>query len=510
MTLRKKTCVIVGSGLAGLYTAYVLSKHSKVLLLTKEDIDESNSFHAQGGIAAVTEDDDSPLEHFDDTVEAGRGLCDAEAVKVLTEEAPARIEEVISWGMKFDTNKNGHLELGLEGGHHHHRILHAGGDATGKNITLFMISQVLKCQPDIEILSNEEALKLLVDKEGCKGVVCYNHKHHRPDFVYGDEVILATGGVGALFARTTNPPTATGSGIAMAYEAGAEIRDMEFIQFHPTALYIKGKEAHLISEAVRGEGARLYNINKERFMFGRFPLAELEPRDVVARQIFLEMRRTKAPYVNLTLDHLNPDVIRHRFPNIFKYCADNGIDMTQRIPVAPAAHYTVGGITTDLHGRTTIPHLYAVGEVASTGLMGANRLASNSLIECLVFGKRVADDILRNNDLRNVYAFQEFCLGTKKDYPAFDLGTLLMENAGIIRCESELKAALDAIEAQLKLYDDDELDLEAWREKHKLIAARIVVASALQRKESRGGHYRSDYPEQLDEWQKHTVVKKNI
>lgn len=507
MALRKKTCIVVGSGLAGLYTACMLSKHSKVLLLTKEDIDESNSFHAQGGIAAVTEDDDSPLEHFDDTVEAGRGLCDEEAVKVLTEEAPARIEEVIDWGMKFDT-RNGHLELGLEGGHHHHRILHAGGDATGKNITLFMIGQVLKRQPDIQILSNEEALKLLVDKEGCKGVVCYNHKHHSPDFIYGDEIILATGGVGALFSRTTNPPTATGSGIAMAYEAGAEIRDMEFIQFHPTAVYMEGKEAFLVSEAVRGEGARLYNINGERFMYGKYPLAELEPRDVVARQIFLEMRKTKSPYVNLTLDHLDPEVIRHRFPNIFKYCADNGIDMTQRIPVAPAAHYTVGGITTDLYGRTNIAHLYAVGEVASTGLMGANRLASNSLIECLVFGKRVADDILRNNDMRNEYAYNDFELGKEIKQPSFDLGTLLMENAGIIRCEEELQQALDAIESQLKRYETDDLDLLSWREKHKLTAAKSIVASALQRKESRGGHYRSDYPEQQDEWQRHTVVKK--
>lgn len=506
MAVRKKTCVVIGSGLAGLYTALMLSKHSKVLLLTKEDIDESNSFHAQGGIAAVTEDDDSPLEHFDDTVEAGRGLCEDEAVKVLTEEAPARIQEVIDWGMKFDT-KNGHLELGLEGGHHHHRILHAGGDATGKNITLFMIQQVLK-HPDIQILSNEEALKLLVDKEGCKGVVCYNHKHHNPDFIYGDEIILATGGVGALFSRTTNPPTATGSGIAMAYEAGAEIRDMEFIQFHPTALYIKGKEAHLISEAVRGEGARLYNINEERFMYGKYPLAELEPRDVVARQIFLEMRKTKSPFVYLTLDHLDPEVIKHRFPNIFKYCADNGLDMTQRIPVAPAAHYTVGGITTDLNGHTTIPHLYAVGEVASTGLMGANRLASNSLIECLVFGKRVADDILRNNELRNEYAYQNFELGKEVESNDFDLGSLLMENAGIIRCEEELKDALDAIKSQLKRYEADDLGLESWRTKHKLIAAQIVVASALQRRESRGGHYRSDYPEQLEEWQHHTIMKK--
>jgi L-aspartate oxidase len=507
MTARKKTCVVVGSGLAGLYTALMLSKHSKVLLLTKEDIDESNSFHAQGGIAAVTEDDDSPLEHFDDTVEAGRGLCEDEAVKVLTEEAPARIQEVIDWGMKFDT-KNGHLELGLEGGHHHHRILHAGGDATGKNITLFMIQQVLK-HPDIQILSNEEALKLLVDKEGCKGIVCYNHKYQKPDFIYGDEIILATGGVGALFARTTNPPTATGSGIAMAYEAGAEIRDMEFIQFHPTALYIKGKEAHLISEAVRGEGARLYNINGERFMYGKYPLAELEPRDVVARQIFLEMKKTKSPFVYLTLDHLDPEVIKHRFPNIFKYCADNGLDMTQRIPVAPAAHYTVGGITTDLNGHTTIPHLYAVGEVASTGLMGANRLASNSLIECLVFGKRVANDILRNNELRNEYAYRSFELGKEVKNRNFDLGTLLMEKAGIIRCEKELQEALDSINKQLKLYEADDLGLESWREKHQLITAHIIVTSALLRRESRGGHYRSDYPEQVEEWQKHSIIQKD-
>lgn len=509
MALRKKTCVVVGSGLAGLYTAYVLSKHSKVLLLTKEDIDTSNSFHAQGGIAAVTEDDDSPLEHFDDTIEAGRGLCDEEAVRVLTEEAPRRIEELIAWGMKFDT-KNGHLELGLEGGHHHHRILHAGGDATGKNITQFMIGQVLQCRPDIEIVPGEEVLRLLVDEDGCHGVACYNHHTLYPHHIYADEVVLATGGVGALFDRTTNPLTATGSGIAMAYEAGAEVRDMEFIQFHPTALYIPGEAAFLVSEAVRGEGARLYNIEGNRFMFGKYPLAELEPRDVVARQIFLEMRKTNSPFVYLTLDHLNPDVIRHRFPNILRYCADRGIDMTQRIPVAPAAHYTVGGITTDLNGRTGIAHLYAVGEVASTGLMGANRLASNSLIECLVYGKRVADNIHADDTQRKEYKGPDFVLAPDSNRPkaSFDMGSMLMQDAGIIRCREGLSEALRTIDNRLKEIDAPVLDPASWREHYRLTAARLIVASALEREESRGGHYRSDYPEQHDEWQHHTIAKK--
>ena len=341
--------ILVGSGLAGLYAAYLASKYGSVALLTKSNIRESNSYFAQGGIAAVTAEGDEPLFHFQDTITAGRGLCDYPAVEVLVNEGPERIHELIQDGMRFDT-ENGEIALGLEGGHHHKRILHAGGDATGKMVTDFMISEVEKC-PAITVFDNHAVVDLLCDEQGCYGVRAWDFNKNKEEIFTAHNVFLTAGGTAAIYKRTTNPHTTIGDGLALAYRGGCLIEDMEFIQFHPTAMYTSTGEAYLVSEAVRGEGARLYNQQGERFMLGKHELAELAPRDVVAQCIYQQMQEHHQEYVYLSLKHLPPEMIKKRFPNIFEKCKELGIDMTDKIPVAPAAHYTVGGVKTDLSGR---------------------------------------------------------------------------------------------------------------------------------------------------------------
>ncbi|WP_373775888.1 L-aspartate oxidase [Porphyromonas loveana] len=500
--------IVVGGGLAGLYTAFKASRLGRVALITKADIHESNSYFAQGGIAAVTAADDAPVDHYSDTVEAGRGLCEDEAVRVLTEEAPARISELIEWGMRFDTEADGHLALALEGGHHHKRILHAGGDSTGRMITSFMIDSVL-ATPEIEIFVNHQAVELLIDSNGCRGVRTWDWDQSQEVVFYGKHTVMATGGSAAIYRRSTNPQTTLGDGIALCYQAGCEVRDMEFVQFHPTALYNPGGEAFLISEAVRGEGAHLYNSKGERFMQGVHELAELAPRDTVARQIFMEMRRLGDEYVYLDLRHLDPDMIHKRFPTICARCAELGLDMTDRIPVAPAAHYTVGGVSTDLNGCTAVPHLYAVGEVASTGIMGANRLASNSLIECLVFGHRVVEDTVSRTSSVHLDNLPKQVAGTEpKDVTIYhtireQLSKLMTHHVGIIRNEDGLLSVRSRIE-ELRQSLCGVNDLYASFAEQLLIVAQLIVQGALDRHESRGGHYREDYPETSDAYRKHS------
>ncbi len=386
--------IIVGSGLAGLYAAHEAAKHGRVALLTKTVLTESNSYFAQGGIAAVTDEEDAPSYHFDDTIIAGRGLCDYPAVNILVNEGPARIKELIAEGMRFDM-QNGSLALGLEGGHHRHRILHAGGDATGRMVSLFMIEKV-KNDPYIEIFENHSIIGLLTENNHCYGVRGWNETSCTEELFFGTNTFLTMGGTSALYKRTTNPRTTIGDGLALAYNAGCEICDMEFIQFHPSAIYTKGEEAFLVSEAVRGEGAHLLNHKGERFMVPIHELAELAPRDIVAQSIFREMQKSGEEHVWLSLKHLPSTLVMHRFPTIYAKCKELGIDMCDKIPVAPAAHYTVGGVRTDCDGRTNIENLFVCGELASTGIMGANRLASNSLIECLVFGKRAVKAATQN------------------------------------------------------------------------------------------------------------------
>ena len=508
--------IIIGGGLAGLYCAYFLAQHGTVALIARRTIEESNSYYAQGGMAAVTDQKDSPTKHYEDTLIAGRGLCIPEAVKVLTDEAPDRINELIQMGMTFDS-EDGHLALGLEGGHHHRRILHAGGDATGRLVTTFMIEQVRKAQ-HITIFDHHSAVQLLRSADGshCQGLVTYDERAHLYDTILASAVVLATGGAAALYYPTTNPPTALGDGLWLASEAGAELMDLEFTQFHPTVLYLPGQASFLISEAVRGEGAYLVDKEGQRFMPALHPLAELAPRDVVARSIFLKMQEEGSDHVRLRLRHIDPKRLLQRFPTISEHCRQLGLDITDEIPVAPAAHYTVGGIGVDLNGCTRLPGLYAVGEVSSTGVMGANRLASNSLIECIVFGKRIAEyalahpitshtpeplpapthlpDLSWSLEEEQIYALERQTKFSRT------MGDILMSRVGIIRSKEGLVTALHELQhLSDELAEDARHSIHAYMTRRRVEIAHMMAHAALLREESRGGHYRSDYTETLPE-----------
>ena len=505
--------IIVGSGLAGLYAAWKASLKGNVAVITKSFVRESNSYNAQGGIAAVTSDDDAPEIHKSDTLIAGRGLCEDSSVDILVNEGPARIHEIIANDMRFDT-ENGSLALGLEGGHHKRRILHAGGDSTGRWITEFVISKV-QSQKNISIFENTLLLDLLVNNGTCYGIRCWrespdllSEKKGNEVIIYANHVFLTSGGVSAIYSRTTNPITTIGDGVAIAYKAGCRIIDMEFIQFHPSGLYRKdSSQAFLISEAVRGERAYLLDKAGKRFMVPIHELAELAPRDIVARSIYKQMRRDGRPFVILSLKHIDREMILKRFPAIYAKCKEFGYDLTQEIPVAPAAHYSVGGVLSNNSGRTDIKHLYACGEVASTGIMGANRLASNSLIECLVFANRAIEDSIKEGDIVD---FPKFEVRYKRDEDNAYMYTKLKENvseimnlyAGIIRSDDGLKEGLQQIDELEHMvnkletkYEDGsvcEYYIEAAR--RLLCVARLIMSPALMRRESRGGHYREDYP----------------
>lgn len=533
--MRKFDYIIVGSGLAGLYAAYKASFKGSVAVITKSFLRESNSFNAQGGIAVVTASDDDPQIHKSDTLIAGRGLCEDSAVDILVNEGPNRISEIIAEGMCFDS-EGGTLSLGLEGGHHKRRILHAGGDSTGKWITEFVISKVLQ-RDNITIFENTTLLELLVRERVCYGVRCWSSNPSLTAgssdegadgslvgdevLIYASHVFLTSGGASAAYARTTNPETTIGDGLAIAYKAGCRIIDMEFIQFHPSALYLKDSpKATLISEAVRGEGAHLLGKNGKRFMVPIHELAELAPRDIVARSIYKQMQKDQMPYVTLSLSHLDSETILKRFPAINAKCREAGYDLTQEIPVAPAAHYTVGGVASNHDGRTDIERLYACGEIAATGIMGANRLASNSLIECLVFANRAVEDSAKVGlqssfvDFDKEYRME---MANRESYVALKqaVSNILNTHAGIVRSEEGLSEGLKKIEAlglQIKQrqaergLSDREFYLEASR--RLLCVARLIMTPALQRRESRGGHYREDYPCTDEAYALHSVQQK--
>ena len=490
--------IIIGSGLAGLTAAYHASKNGTVAIITKSHLDISNSYYAQGGIACVTDKEDSVESHIEDTILAGRGLCDLDAVRILVEEGQSCVQELIALGMQFD-QENGQYVLGLEGGHTHRRILHAGGDATGKGLTIFMLKKVQE-QKNIQVFEYFTVIELLVTRQTCIGIQTY-------DFVSGKNIlfksratIIATGGLSRLYDRSTNPYTATGDGIALAYHAGARLSDIEFIQFHPSALYIPGEEAFLISEAVRGEGAWLLNPKGERFMPRLHPLAELAPRDVVAHAIYNELQEHHSDFLYLSLKHLNPELVKKRFSTIYNTLLKYNLDLTtDLIPISPAAHYMVGGIQTDLNGETIIEGLFACGEVASTGVMGANRLASNSLLECLVFGKRAAEKAMEKKlqpfDLPEINPIR---LDTQNDKIFLDIrnkiATLMSKKAGIVRSATKLEQAIEELKLIKKQLPENINEYNLLKIKHITDICTLICESAFIRKESRGGHIREDFP----------------
>ncbi len=493
MSLRSRF-LVVGSGVAGLHTAWRASDHGEVLLLTKRSLFDSATAYAQGGIAAALGAGDSPELHRRDTLAAGAALCDAAAVQVLVEEGPARVRELQTAGADFDLDPTGRLQLGREAAHSKNRIVHAHGDQTGAEVARTLVARVRESSK-IRVLEKARVLNLIVRRGICLGVRA--SVAGRATEIVADATVLATGGCGQIYRYTTNPIVATGDGYAIAHRAGVKLADMEFVQFHPTALDTPENPLALISEAVRGEGAVLVNEHGVRFMVGRHADAELAPRDVVARAIFREQR--SGP-VYLDARALG-DRFVERFPGIFALCEARGIDPRQDlIPVTPAAHYMMGGVVTDLRGRSTMTRLYAVGEVARTGVHGANRLASNSLLEGLVFAERVARDMAGIKPIKNVPVLPKWKVPPLADRGAAQVAAdsiraVMWDGAGIARTARGLRTALGRLSdigARLPAGATEELNM--------LQTARLVVEAALLRRESRGGHYRSDYPRTKRTW----------
>ena len=535
--------LVVGAGAAGLYTALCLPESLKIGLITKETVTLSASDWAQGGIAAAVDPEDSPKLHIEDTLKAGAGLCDIAAVEFLAEQAPHCIQSLVNLGVAFDRHDN-HLALTLEAAHSRPRVLHAA-DTTGREVTTTLTDQVLRRQ-NIQVIQQALALNLWIEPQTgqCLGTSLFYQG--KITWIRAGAVILATGGGGQVFAQTTNPAVSTGDGVAIAWRAGAILRDLEFVQFHPTALSKPGR--FLISEAVRGEGAHLVDDTGRRFAFDYHPAGELAPRDVVSRAIFSHLQKTATDLAtaNVWLDMrpIPPEKIRHRFPNIIAVCQHWGIDVfTQPIPVSPAAHYWMGGILTDVMNCTNIPGLYAIGETASTGVHGANRLASNSLLECIVFGAQMASvnpeklrisqqefseniEIINFSPSPTVWENQQLKLAEIRQ----ELPRVVWQSAGICREESSLENAIAQISSWqqeftalpltqllLKLQPTQsvhfpqlqiEKELRLWAETRNLLdVGELILKSAAFRKESRGGHYRLDYPQTDPDWQVHTLVR---
>ncbi|AMV24909.1 L-aspartate oxidase [Gemmata sp. SH-PL17] len=500
--------LIIGAGIAGLRAALEVPSDLSVLVVTKDRVTESNSSYAQGGIAGVRSPEDTFENHVEDTLVAGDGLCDREVVELVVREAPHQIEKLIEFGTKFD-EENGQLALTREGGHSHRRIVHALGDSTGFEMMRATIAYA-RTRPNIRIWDDTFTIDLLTHEGACCGAAVARNGMGK-FLIWAKQVILASGGCGMVYRETTNPPVATGDGMAAAYRAGAELRDMEFMQFHPTVLYVAGSARYLISEAVRGEGAYLRDVNGERFMPASDPRAELAPRDVVARAIFRTMEKTQHPNVYLDLAHLDPAMVLNRFPGINRVCKSFGLDITKdRIPVRPGAHYMVGGVSVDQHGRTTVPGLWAAGEVTSSGLHGANRLASNSLIEGLVYGTlcgRGAADAIRKMPrdmtaypIRSIIPPAEEGTGLDTADLVASLRALMVRKMGIVRERTRLLEAKEDLRFWCRYALSREFDGKAgWELQNLLTIARLMIASALTRDESRGTHFRSDFPARDDQ-----------
>lgn len=487
---RQTDFLIIGSGIAGLRAAADLARAGDVLVLTKADPEESNTGYAQGGIAAAVGPDDSPELHASDTIAAGAGLCDEAAVRVLVGDGVRYVRELLEWGARFDRDGSGQLALGREGAHRVRRVLHAA-DATGREIGRTLWARVAE-EPRLRVERNARATDLIVRDGACIGA--WYRSGEAAHEVHAGAVLLATGGAGQVFRETTNPTIATGDGVMLGWFAGARVADLEFVQFHPTALAVPGTPRFLLSEALRGEGARLLNANGERFMTRYEPAGELASRDLVARAIVREQGRTRGP-VFLSMQHLDPEWVRSRFPTITAAVATAGLDLaTDRIPVGPAAHYVMGGVQTDLWGRTTVPGLFAAGEVACTGVHGANRLASNSLLEGLVFGARAAIAMLAPLAVPAVPDVPRVPrTGFGRLPEEAHVRGLMWNSVGLWRDEALLTTAVEAL---------DEWYAAVGGERGRIAAlvtvGRLMARAALRREETRGCHARADFPARDD------------
>jgi L-aspartate oxidase len=502
--------LVIGSGIAGLRAAISLAETGDVVMLTKADPRESNTGYAQGGIAAAVGSDDSPDLHLSDTIAAGDGLCVDNAVRVLVDDGPKYVRELIDWGVGFDRDSTGHPALGREAAHSVRRVLHAR-DTPGREIGR-VLWQKVQSHPRVRVFDDALAMSLIAPGGECRGVV-FVDRDGKLDRVEASRTLIATGGAGQVFRETTNPAIATGDGIAMAFEAGARVVDLEFIQFHPTALSVAGAPRFLLSEALRGEGAWLVNAAGERFVHRYESAGDLASRDLVARAIVREMERTNAP-VFLSMDHLDHEYVRQRFPSITEACRRAGLDLaTDRIPVSPAAHYVMGGIETDLDGRTSIAGLFAAGEAACTGVHGANRLASNSLLEGLVFGARAAAAMTGPVKAAALFGIAEQPVSLRSecsgDAPvAHVVRDLMWRHAGLLRSRDTLESLVARLSSWwgLLAHAQSETGLEReFRRLSSLVTVSLLIArAALRREESRGGHFRTDFPHRDDiHWQKH-------
>ncbi|MGV9252939.1 L-aspartate oxidase [Streptomyces sp. NPDC003697] len=541
--------VVVGSGVAGLTAALRCEAAGlETVVVTKARLDDGSTRWAQGGIAAALGAGDTPEQHLDDTLVAGAGLCDEEAVRILVTEGPDAVRRLITTGAHFDTDDEGGIQLTREGGHHRRRIAHAGGDATGAEISRALGEAVRAVRrgerealPDragggrragLRLIENALVLDLLTDADGrAAGVTLHvmgEGQHDGVGAVHAPAVVLATGGMGQVFSATTNPAVSTGDGVALALRAGAEVSDLEFVQFHPTVLFL-GADAEgqqpLVSEAVRGEGAHLVDADGVRFMVGQHELAELAPRDIVAKGIMRRMREQGAEHMYLDARHFGARMWEQRFPNILAACRAHGIDpVTEPVPVAPAAHYASGGVRTDSHGRTTVPGLYACGEVACTGVHGANRLASNSLLEGLVYAERIAADIAagRAGDGLRARLPEPVAHPEQPAHPLlapearFAIQRIMTGGAGVLRSAESLARAADQLqrlhdEARGTLHEHGktaEPGVDTWEATNLLCVSRALVAAALLREETRGCHWREDHADRDDaNWRRHIVVR---
>ncbi|MEV0089930.1 L-aspartate oxidase [Streptomyces sp. NPDC050738] len=518
--------VVVGSGVAGLTAALRCTAAGlRTVVVTKARLDDGSTRWAQGGIAAALGEGDTPEQHLDDTLVAGAGLCDENAVRALVTEGPDAVRRLIATGAHFDTSPDGDIQLTREGGHHRRRIAHAGGDATGAEISRALVEAVQAAA--VRTIENALVLDLLTDAEGrTAGVTLHvmgEGQHDGVGAVRAPAVVLATGGMGQVFSATTNPSVATGDGVALALRAGAEVSDLEFVQFHPTVLFVgSGAEGQqpLVSEAVRGEGGHLVDATGTRFMVGQHELAELAPRDIVAKAITRQMQLHGTEHMYLDARHFGAEMWETRFPTILAACRAHGIDpITEPIPISPAAHHASGGVRTDLRGRTTVPGLYACGEVACTGVHGANRLASNSLLEGLVFAERIAEDIKASTrECTEPVMPEGTTLPLLAPESRITIQRIMTRGAGVIRSSAGLAEAADRLEAIRDSADTAEKTpddhkpavpgVEAWEATNLLCVARVLVAAAQRREETRGCHWREDHPDREDApWQRHLVVR---